>query len=171
MNTHNSIIILYVSRCRSTSSRPSRLFTTMGWILPQHGNDKRSRSYRNEGKLFRKVKGCSYKQSLSIKLIRLVHHWYVLLYLHLRIEEHQLSLLQLLPQLPQLMEQQRRMELVEGPIIQLSGLNITDRLESTKKLKQLKHKLNKRYSTPATWGKIKSSPLLNWKASKFSPYI
>ena len=82
-------------------------------------------------------------------------------FLHLRIEEHQLSLLQLLPQLPQLMEQQRRMELVEGPIIQLSGLNITDRLESTKKLKQLKHKLNKRYSTPATWGKIKSSPLLN----------
>jgi hypothetical protein len=52
------------------------------------------------------------------------------------------------------MEQQHRMELVEGPIIQLSGLNITDRLESTKKLKQLKHKLNKRYSTPAEREKI-----------------
>jgi hypothetical protein len=36
------------------------------------------------------------------------------------------------------------MELLEGPIIQLSGLNITGRLESTKKRKQSKRKSSKR---------------------------
>ena len=57
-----------------------------------------------------------------------------------------LNLLQLLPLLPLPMAQELLMEPVEQQIIRLSGLNITDQLESIRKLRPSKLKSSKRYT-------------------------
>ena len=74
-----------------------------------------------------------------------------------------LNLLQLLPLLPLPMAQELLMEPVEQQIIRLSGLNITDQLESIRKLRPSKLKSSKRYTLLSCGTRTKSA---GWVGSK-----